>query len=57
YTNMRYIYFDGWLKGKRIFTPSNLVYKDPFNADQYIVNPDGDGEIVSMNYNEKVYGQ
>lgn len=54
YTNMRYIYFDGWLKGKRVFTPFNIVYKD---GNNYVVNRDGDGKIVSMNYNEKVYGQ
>lgn len=73
YVNARYIYFGGWLNGVRNYNPWNITVnrgatypisdpEDPSN-ERYILsaNPDGsgvgDGEIVPMNWNEKIYGQ
>lgn len=67
YVNARYIHFGGWLEGIRKYNPWNITvnrgatYEDL--NEKYILsaNPDssgyGDGEYVSMNWNEKVYGQ
>ncbi len=60
YANMRYIYFGGWLNGKRVFDPWNITKN--LGADQpiesrYEIQKTGNGEIVPMNWNEKVYGQ
>lgn len=65
YLNARYIYFGGWINGKRVFNPWNITENRgaafPL-SERYIlsVNPDsglGDGKIVPMNWNEKIYGQ
>jgi len=65
YLNARYIYFGGWINGKRAFNPWNITENRgaayPL-SERYIlsVNPDsglGDGKIVPMNWNEKIYGQ
>ena len=60
YANARYIYFDGWLHGKRMFNPwditTNLGASEPIET-RYDMQKSGDGEIVPMNFNEKVYGQ
>lgn len=64
YVNARYIYFGGWLKGQRNFNPWNITINRgaAFPVDERYVlsaNPDGkgDGKIVRMNWNEKIYGQ
>lgn len=65
YLNARYIYFGGWLNGKRVFNPWNITENKGAAfpvKERYVlsVNPDsglGNGEIVPMNWNEKVYGQ
>lgn len=65
YLNARYIYFGGWLNGKRVFNPWNITENRGASfplSERYIlsVNPDsglGDGKIVPMNWNEKIYGQ
>ncbi|MEP0861911.1 MAG: TonB-dependent receptor [Ignavibacterium sp.] len=65
YLNARYIYFGGWINGKRVFNPWNITENRGASfplSERYIlsVNPDsglGDGEIVPMNWNEKIYGQ
>jgi hypothetical protein len=66
YANFRYIYFGGWLNGQRNFNPWNITVSQgalvPIESRyQLSANPDGsgvgDGEIVSMNWNEKFYGQ
>lgn len=60
YSNVRYIYFGGWLKGKRIFHPwditTNLGSSEPIES-RYQIEATGDGETVPMNWNEKFYGQ
>ncbi len=57
YTNARYVYFDGWLKGRRVYNPWDITFFDE-NAstpeDQYNIQQTGDNEIVSMNFNERV---
>lgn len=65
YSNIRYIYFGGWLKGKNVFNPWNITINngpDKPIEERYTIsaNPDsglGNGEIVNMNWNEKIYGQ
>jgi len=64
YVNARYIYFGGWLKGQRNFNPWNITINRgaAFPVEERYdlsANPDGkgDGKIVRMNWNEKIYGQ
>lgn len=64
YVNARYIYFGGWLNGKRNYNPWNITLNQGPSIpieERYIlsVNEDGpgDGKIVKMNWNEKIYGQ
>ncbi len=65
YVNARYIYFGGWLKGKRVFNPwditvntgaTNPLVPLPGETARYQIQETGDGEIVPMNWNEKIYG-
>jgi hypothetical protein len=55
----RYIYFDGWLRGQRVYRPSNVGFRD--STGNWITSRDsrdlGDGEFVPMNWNRKIYGQ
>ena len=59
YANGRYIYFGGWLYGKREYNPNNISYVD--SAGNFIKyrDPDGkgDGKYIPMNWNRKVYFQ
>jgi len=64
YTNMRYIYFGGWIYGRNVYNPWNItINRGPTYpvAQRYILSADsnglGNGAFVPMNYNEKVYGQ
>jgi hypothetical protein len=64
YVNARYIYFGGWLKGQRNYNPWNITINNgaafPIE-ERYLLSANetgrGDGEIVPMNWNEKIYGQ
>jgi hypothetical protein len=55
----RYIYFDGWLRGQRVYRPHNVGFRD--STGIFIPSRDssglGDGEFVPMNWNRKIYGQ
>ncbi|MFA7287469.1 MAG: TonB-dependent receptor [Melioribacteraceae bacterium] len=60
YTNARYVYFDGWMKGQRLYNPWDItVNKGPSEPveTRYTIQETGDKEIVPMNWNEKVYAQ
>jgi len=66
YANARYIYFGGWLNGEKNYNPWNVTVNQGATVpieSRYILsaNPDssglGTGEVVSMNWNEKFYGQ
>ncbi len=64
YVNARYIYFGGWLNGQRNYNPWNITINQGAAVDieeRYILSANedgvGDGEIVRMNWNEKIYGQ
>lgn len=65
YAYGRYIYFGGWRNGQKNYNPWNItINRGPdFDVeDRYILIADsttgaGDGEIVSMNWNEKIYAQ
>lgn len=64
YVNARYIYFGGWLNGQRNYNPWNITINQGATVpieERYILSADssgiGDGKIVSMNWNEKIYGQ
>lgn len=59
FANGRYIYFDGYLHGFRLFNPSNIAYTD--STGTYVRARDltgrGDSSEVSMNSSERAYGQ
>lgn len=59
YVNGRYIYFGGWLYGKREYNPNNISYVD--SAGNFVKYRDpsgkGDGKYIPMNWNRKVYFQ
>lgn len=59
YLNTRYIYFGGWLYGKREFNPWNISYVDSTGNFVKYRDPDGkgDGAYVPMNWNRKLYLQ
>jgi hypothetical protein len=60
YANARYIHFGGWLYGRRVFNPWDITInqgpQEPIET-RYLVEQTGDGELVSMNGNRKIYGQ
>ncbi len=60
FLNSRYVYFGGWLNGKREYNPwditTNLDPAAPLD-ERYVIEKTGDGEIVNMNWNEKIYVQ
>ena len=60
YVNGRYNYYDGWLKGQRVFNPWDITINkgssEPIES-RYTIQKTGDGAIVSMNYHEKIYFQ
>ncbi len=59
YVNGRYVYFGGWLYGKREYNPNNISYVD--SAGNFVKYRDpsgkGDGKYIPMNWNRKVYFQ
>ena len=60
YINARYIYFGGWLNAKRVFQPWDITINNGPSLpveERYDIDSTGDGSIVSMNWNEKKYGQ
>ncbi len=59
YANARYIYFDGWYKGRDIYKPSDITFFNENAApeNQYTFQQSGSGDIVSMNWSERVYLQ
>ncbi len=59
YVNARYIYFGGWLYGKREYNPYNISYTDTNGVYQIARDPGGigDGDYVPMNWNRKMYVQ
>jgi len=60
YVNARYIYFGGWMYGQRVFNPWDITVNNgpavPIE-ERYNIDSTGDGSYVSMNGNEKIYGQ
>jgi outer membrane receptor protein involved in Fe transport len=60
YINTRYIYFGGWEYGQRVFNPWDItINRGPTFpvAERYLIDSTGDGKIVPMNWNEKLYFQ
>lgn len=59
YGNARYIYFDGWLKGREVYKPWDITYFNENAApeEQYTFQQSGSGDIVPMNFSERVYLQ
>lgn len=60
YANARYIYFTGHQKGERVYNPWDITINqgpDLPPEDRYLIQQTGDGEIIDMNFNEKVYMQ
>jgi hypothetical protein len=60
YVNARYIHFGGWMYGKRVFNPWDITVNNGPTVEieeRYSIDSTGDGEFVSMNGNDKIYGQ
>jgi outer membrane receptor for ferrienterochelin and colicin len=64
YTDLRYIYYGGYYRGKREYNPWNITVNNgsdqlPENRYTLIALPSGkgDGKIVNLNDNTKMYGQ
>lgn len=60
YVNARYIYFGGWLKGRRVYNPWDITVNKGATLpleERYEIQSTGDGKVVPMNWNEKIYGQ
>lgn len=68
YSNVRYVYFGGWIYGRDVFNPWNItINKGPTYpvAQRYILSAItkgdtsglGNGAMVPMNWNEQIYGQ
>lgn len=64
YTDLRYIYYGGYLRGKRVYNPWNITINNgsdqlPENRYTLIALPsgEGDGKTVNLNDNTKTYGQ
>ena len=58
YLNARYYYNTGYLFGKRLYTVNDLATEVPnSNGTLYNIASSGDGKYVSMNPNERKYGQ
>lgn len=58
YTSLRYVYFGGWLNGRRVFYPWDITVNNGADKpidQRYNIQKTGDGEIVPMNWNEKIY--
>jgi hypothetical protein len=58
YLNARYYYNTGYLFGKRLYKVNDQAIEVPnSNGTQYNIFNSGDGKYVSMNPNERKYGQ
>jgi outer membrane receptor protein involved in Fe transport len=60
YVNGRYNYFGGWMYGKRVFNPWDLTINNGSSLpieERYSIQATGDGKLVPMNWNEKIYLQ
>lgn len=57
YGNARYIYFGGWMHGKRVFRPWDITINNGPNEPietRYDFQASGDGRYVPMNWNRKI---
>ncbi len=57
YGNVRYIYFGGWMNGKKVFNPWDItINKGPSEPieQRYEIQASGDGSYVPMNWNRKI---
>jgi hypothetical protein len=63
YTDVRYIYYGGYLHGKRVYNPWNITLKNDneLPENRYVLTAlpsgKGDGKDVNLNDNTKIYGQ
>lgn len=56
FINGRYSYDDGWLYGQQRWASEHSVYRDDELGEVFFIEF-GDDEIVSMNRDERIYGQ
>ncbi|MBK9098606.1 MAG: TonB-dependent receptor [bacterium] len=56
YVNGRYYYNAGYLYGQRVYLISDRAIENPI-TQEFEVQESGDGEFVSMNESETIYGQ
>ncbi len=60
FANGRYIYFDGWLSGRRRFNPGNVSFVDSTGAFRLFRDEalgKGDSSLVPMNWSQRRYLQ
>jgi len=58
YVNGRYYYNTGYLYGRRQFLTTDVASEVPGSSgSQYYIAPSGDNKYVSMNPNQRIYGQ
>lgn len=60
FVNGRYIYFDGWLSGRKRFNPENVSLIDSTGTFQLFRDEErgkGDSSLVPMNWSERKYLQ
>jgi hypothetical protein len=55
FVNGRYYYNSGWIYGKRVYLISDRAYEN--DLQQFEISQNGDGAYVSMNPDERIYGQ
>ena len=57
FVHARYNYDGGWINGRRDYNPWDITYNLGSSydvSDRYIISKTGDGQLVPMNFNEKV---
>ncbi|MFO7444890.1 MAG: TonB-dependent receptor [Ignavibacteriaceae bacterium] len=58
YANGRYFYNSGYIYGQRYYLPTDMAQEVPnSNGTEFTVVGNGDGSYVSMNPNQRIYGQ
>jgi outer membrane receptor protein involved in Fe transport len=58
YATGRYYFNKGYLYGRRVFLPTDLAQEVTTDqGTQYVITQNGDSSFVSMNPNQRIYGQ
>ncbi|MBA4313393.1 MAG: hypothetical protein C0417_12285 [Chlorobiaceae bacterium] len=58
FANGRYYFNEGYLYGHRLFLPTDISVEEPGSSGaNFIITKNGDGKYVSLNPNERLFGQ